>query len=163
MGYFEDKSLSFAFASQNELMSKLVIQLFGFLTLHNSLAPLMLVASDPTVLVLFCGLGFPVACLCCAPEHDRIIAPNEGVFKAPNRGNKILTISFMRLKSTLVANQELSLEEGTGLWPVPMTTILEQDNQIANLKSLTNEITPGTGAILLPWNPSTQIPWARFS
>ena len=33
------------------------IQLFGFLTLRNSLAPLMLVASDPTVLVVFCGIA----------------------------------------------------------------------------------------------------------
>ncbi|KAJ9065589.1 hypothetical protein DSO57_1017855 [Entomophthora muscae] len=30
------------------------IQLFGFLILCNSLAPLVLMASDPTILVLFC-------------------------------------------------------------------------------------------------------------
>ncbi|KAJ9084695.1 hypothetical protein DSO57_1021599 [Entomophthora muscae] len=62
-----------------------------------------------------------------ASQTKGIIAPNGGVIKAPNRGNKIPTISFMGLKSTLVANQEPSLEEGTGLWPNPMTIPLEQD------------------------------------
>ncbi|KAJ9075540.1 hypothetical protein DSO57_1035185 [Entomophthora muscae] len=41
-----------------------------------------------------------------------------------------------------------------------MTTTLEQDNQVANLRSLTNERTPGPGAILLPLN---QNPQARLS
>ncbi|KAJ9055135.1 hypothetical protein DSO57_1007360 [Entomophthora muscae] len=42
-------------------------QLFDFLILRNSLAPLMLVVSDPTICVLFCGS--PVVCLCCTSEH----------------------------------------------------------------------------------------------
>ncbi|KAJ9086313.1 hypothetical protein DSO57_1005303 [Entomophthora muscae] len=65
----------------------------------------------------------------------------------------------MSLKSTLVANQEPSPEEDTGLQHDPMTTTLEQDNQVANLRFLTNERTPGPSAILPPLNPSTQIPW----
>ncbi|KAJ9068881.1 hypothetical protein DSO57_1024204 [Entomophthora muscae] len=92
-----------------------------------------------------------------ASQTKGIIAPNEGVIKAPNGGNKIPNISFMSLKSTLVANQDPSLEEGTGLWPNPMTTTLEQDNQVANSSLLTNERIPGPSAILLPLNPSTQI------
>ncbi|KAJ9061584.1 hypothetical protein DSO57_1019035 [Entomophthora muscae] len=95
-------------------------------------------------------------------QNKGTIAPNEGVIKAPNGGNKITAISFMSLKSKLVSNQEPSLEEGTGLWPGPMTTTLEQDNQVANLRSLTNERTPSLGAILPPWNPSTQIPGPNF-
>ncbi|KAJ9086994.1 hypothetical protein DSO57_1037669 [Entomophthora muscae] len=47
----------------------------------------------------------------------------------------------MGLKSTLVINQEPSPEEGTRLQPNPMTTTLKQDNQVANLISLTNERT----------------------
>ncbi|KAJ9054915.1 hypothetical protein DSO57_1009572 [Entomophthora muscae] len=49
-----------------------------FLTLRNSLAPLMLVASDPTVLPRLVEIihpgphGFPVVCLCHASEHDNI-------------------------------------------------------------------------------------------
>ncbi|KAJ9062900.1 hypothetical protein DSO57_1005702 [Entomophthora muscae] len=93
-----------------------------------------------------------------ASQTKGIIAPNGGVIKAPNGGNKILTIRFMSLKSALVANKEPSPEEGTGLWPDPMTTTLEQDNQVANLRYLTNERTPCLGTILLPLNPSTQIP-----
>ncbi|KAJ9069967.1 hypothetical protein DSO57_1013258 [Entomophthora muscae] len=34
----------------------------------------MLVASDPTVLVVFCG--FPVVCLCRASEHDKHVYPS---------------------------------------------------------------------------------------
>ncbi|KAJ9067141.1 hypothetical protein DSO57_1002627 [Entomophthora muscae] len=64
-------------------------QLFGFLTLRNSLAPLILVVSDPTVHVLFyilwrlslattsrdyssraTSLGFPVVFLCCVSDHN---------------------------------------------------------------------------------------------
>ncbi|KAJ9048186.1 hypothetical protein DSO57_1037563 [Entomophthora muscae] len=42
-----------------------------FLILRNSLSPLMLVASDPTVHVLFYGpQGFPVVTLCCASDHN---------------------------------------------------------------------------------------------
>ncbi|KAJ9081050.1 hypothetical protein DSO57_1018671 [Entomophthora muscae] len=83
-----------------------------------------------------------------ASQTKEIIEPNGGLHE---------------FKSTLVTNQEPSLEEGMGLWPDPMTTTLEQDNQAAKLRSLTNEQTPGPGAILLPWNPSTQIPRARPS
>ncbi|KAJ9076643.1 hypothetical protein DSO57_1024191 [Entomophthora muscae] len=39
-----------------------------------------------------------------ASQTKEIIAPNGGVIKAPNEGNKIPTISFISLKSTLVAN-----------------------------------------------------------
>ncbi|KAJ9077973.1 hypothetical protein DSO57_1011508 [Entomophthora muscae] len=60
-----------------------------------------------------------------------INAPNGGLIKAPIGGNKISTIRFMSLNSTLVANQEPSPEEGTGPQPNPMTTTLEQDNQVA--------------------------------
>ncbi|KAJ9048351.1 hypothetical protein DSO57_1035846 [Entomophthora muscae] len=83
-----------------------------------------------------------------ASQIKGIIAQNGGLIKAPNGSNKILTISFMSLNSTLVANQEPSLEEGMGPQPNPMTTTLEQDNQVANLRSLINERTPSLGAIL---------------
>ncbi|KAJ9069839.1 hypothetical protein DSO57_1014515 [Entomophthora muscae] len=54
------------------------IQLFGFLILRNSLAPLMLAVSDPTVHVLFCGpQGFPVVCLCHASENDTLDHTNK--------------------------------------------------------------------------------------
>ncbi|KAJ9081217.1 hypothetical protein DSO57_1017061 [Entomophthora muscae] len=97
-----------------------------------------------------------------ASQTKGIIAPNEGVIKAPNGGNKIPTISSMSLKSTLVANQETSPEEDMGLWPNPMTTTLEQDDQVANLRFLTNERNPVLGAVLLSLNPSTQIPQAHL-
>ncbi|KAJ9062346.1 hypothetical protein DSO57_1011699 [Entomophthora muscae] len=92
-----------------------------------------------------------------ASQNKGIIAPNGGVIKTPNGGNKILTISFMNLKSTPMANQEPSPERGMGPQPNPMATNLEQDNQVANLISLTNERTPGLVAILPPLNLSTQI------
>ncbi|KAJ9059660.1 hypothetical protein DSO57_1039139 [Entomophthora muscae] len=43
------------FPFKMSLAPKWEIQLFSFLILQNSLAPLILVASDPTVHVLFCG------------------------------------------------------------------------------------------------------------
>ncbi|KAJ9072869.1 hypothetical protein DSO57_1022688 [Entomophthora muscae] len=98
-----------------------------------------------------------------ASQIKGIIAPNKGTVKAPNEGNRILAISFMSLKATPAANQESPPGEGTGLWPDPMATTLEQDNQVANLRSLTNERTPSLGAILPPLNPSTQIPRAHIS
>ncbi|KAJ9062528.1 hypothetical protein DSO57_1009873 [Entomophthora muscae] len=98
-----------------------------------------------------------------ASQTKGIIVPNGGVIKAPNRGEKIPTISFMSLKSILVANQEPSPEEGTGPQPDPMTTILEQDNQDINSRSLTNKKTPILGAIFLPLNQNTQKPQARLS
>ncbi|KAJ9081996.1 hypothetical protein DSO57_1008953 [Entomophthora muscae] len=82
-----------------------------------------------------------------ASQTKGISAPNGGLIKALNGGNKISTISFMSLKSTLVANQETSLGEGTGPRPNPMTTTLEQDNQVANSRSLTNERIPSLSAI----------------
>ncbi|KAJ9063266.1 hypothetical protein DSO57_1001704 [Entomophthora muscae] len=88
------------------------------------------------------------------------IAPNKETIKAPNGGNKIPIISFMSLKATLAANQNSPPGEGTGPRPDPMTTTLEQDNQVANFKFLTSERTPSPSAILPPLNPSTQIPWA---
>ncbi|KAJ9052910.1 hypothetical protein DSO57_1029369, partial [Entomophthora muscae] len=75
-------------------------------------------------------------------------APNGGLTKALNGGNKISTISFMILKSTLATNQEPSSEGGPQ--PNPVTTTLKQYNQVANSRLLTNERTPSPGAILLP-------------
>ncbi|KAJ9086438.1 hypothetical protein DSO57_1004161 [Entomophthora muscae] len=97
-------------------------------------------------------------------EPPQAEAKNDGLngkasqtkeISTPKGGNKTSTISFMSLKSTLVANQEPSPEGGMGLWPGPMTKTIEQDNQVANLRSLTNERTPGPGAILPPLNQST--------
>ncbi|KAJ9072024.1 hypothetical protein DSO57_1031508 [Entomophthora muscae] len=96
-------------------------------------------------------------------QTKEIIAPNGRLITAPNRGTEATTISFMNLKSTPVANQELSPGRGTGLWPNPMTTTLKQVNQVANLIFLTNERTPGMSAILLPLDPSTQFPQACLS
>ncbi|KAJ9078722.1 hypothetical protein DSO57_1003582 [Entomophthora muscae] len=45
----------------------------------------------------------------------------------------------------------------------PMTRTLKQDNQVAKLRFLTNERTPGPSAILSPLNPSTQFPQAYLS
>ncbi|KAJ9068249.1 hypothetical protein DSO57_1030543 [Entomophthora muscae] len=56
-------------------------------------------------------------------------------------------------------NQEQTQERGTGLWPGPMTSTPEQDNQAAKLRFLTNGRTPRPGAILPPLDPSTQFPW----
>ncbi|KAJ9059244.1 hypothetical protein DSO57_1004556 [Entomophthora muscae] len=45
--------------------------IFGFLILRNSLAPLMLVVSDPTDLVVFCGIANHydfLVCVCAAPQ-----------------------------------------------------------------------------------------------
>ncbi|KAJ9077439.1 hypothetical protein DSO57_1016745 [Entomophthora muscae] len=84
-----------------------------------------------------------------ASQTREITAPKEGLIKAPNGGKEIPTISFMSLKSTLVVNQEPSPEEVTGLWPNLMTTPLEQDNQVANYRSLTDERSPKPSAISL--------------
>ncbi|KAJ9061709.1 hypothetical protein DSO57_1017961 [Entomophthora muscae] len=65
--------------------------------------------------------------------------------------------------STSATNQELTQERGTGPQPSPMTTTLEQDNQVANLRFLINERTPGPSAILPPLKPCTQIPRAVTS
>ncbi|KAJ9053682.1 hypothetical protein DSO57_1021861 [Entomophthora muscae] len=55
-------------------------------------------------------------------------AQNKRSIKLPNGGKEIPTISFMSLKSSLVFNQEPSLEETTGQKPSPMTTPQEQKN-----------------------------------
>ncbi|KAJ9071030.1 hypothetical protein DSO57_1001278 [Entomophthora muscae] len=96
-------------------------------------------------------------------KTKEIIAPNGRLITAPNGGTEAATISFMNLKFTLVANQELSQGRGTGLQPSPMTTTLKQDNQVAKLRFLANERTPGPSAILLPLDPSTQFPWVCLS
>ncbi|KAJ9057722.1 hypothetical protein DSO57_1039261 [Entomophthora muscae] len=96
-------------------------------------------------------------------QTKEIIAPNGRLITAPNRGTEAATINFMNFKSTPVANQEPSPERGTGLQPNPMTPTLKQVNQVANLIFLNNERTPGTSAILLPLDPSTQFPWACLS
>ncbi|KAJ9066953.1 hypothetical protein DSO57_1004715 [Entomophthora muscae] len=98
-----------------------------------------------------------------ASQTNRIIATKGEVIKVPNRGNKIPTISFMSLKSTLVANQEPSPETGTGPRPDLVTTTLEQDNQVVNSRFLTNGRTLSLSAILPPLNLSTQIPRAHLS
>ncbi|KAJ9073730.1 hypothetical protein DSO57_1013153 [Entomophthora muscae] len=98
-----------------------------------------------------------------ASQTRAITPPNKGLIKAPNGGDKTPTISFVGLKATPVANQEPSLGRGMGLWPDPMTTTTETENQVANLRSLTNKRTPGPGAILPPLILSTQIPWTHNS
>ncbi|KAJ9055612.1 hypothetical protein DSO57_1002085 [Entomophthora muscae] len=76
----------------------------------------------------------------------------------PNGGNQATTISFMSLKSSPATNQEPTQGRGTGLQPGPMTTMLEQDNQVAKLGVMTNERTPRPSAILLPLDPSPRFP-----
>ncbi|KAJ9074120.1 hypothetical protein DSO57_1009447 [Entomophthora muscae] len=56
-----------------------------------------------------------------ASQTKEIITPDEGVIKAPNRGNKIPTICFMDLENALVANQDVSPEKSTSPGPDPMT------------------------------------------
>ncbi|KAJ9080789.1 hypothetical protein DSO57_1021194 [Entomophthora muscae] len=96
-------------------------------------------------------------------QTKEIIASNERSTTVPNRGTEASTISFMNLKSTPVANQELSPERGTGLRPDPMTTTLKQVNQVANLRFLTNERTSRLYVILLPLDPSTHFPLTCLS
>ncbi|KAJ9053175.1 hypothetical protein DSO57_1026846 [Entomophthora muscae] len=87
-----------------------------------------------------------------------IIAPNGRLITAPNGGTDLATISFMNLKSIPATNQEPTQERVTGPRPSPMTTTLKQDNQVAKSRFLTNEITPGLSAILLPLDPRIQFP-----
>ncbi|KAJ9080473.1 hypothetical protein DSO57_1024634 [Entomophthora muscae] len=96
-------------------------------------------------------------------QTKEIIAPNRRLITVPNGGTEAATISFMDLKSTPVANQELSQERGTGPRPGLMTTTLKQDNQVAKLRFLTNERTPGLSTIFLPLDLSIQFPWACLS
>ncbi|KAJ9069736.1 hypothetical protein DSO57_1015420 [Entomophthora muscae] len=102
--------------------------------------------------------------LCSKTEETKeIIAPNGRLITAPNRGTEAVTISFMNLKSTKVANQEPFPERGTGPQPNPITMALKQVNQVSNLRFLTNERTPGPSAILPPLDPSTHFPQACLS
>ncbi|KAJ9083932.1 hypothetical protein DSO57_1029492 [Entomophthora muscae] len=91
-------------------------------------------------------------------QTKEVIAPNGRLITAPNGGTDLATISFMNLNSTPTTNQEPTQGRGTGLQPGPMTTTLEQDNQVAKLGVTTNERTPGLSAILLPLDPSPQFP-----
>ncbi|KAJ9056729.1 hypothetical protein DSO57_1029994 [Entomophthora muscae] len=95
-------------------------------------------------------------------QTKETIVVNGRLITATNGGTEAATISFMNLKSTSVANQEMSQERGTGLQPGPMNTTLEQDNQVAKSRSLANERTPRLGAILLHLDPSTLFPWPCF-
>ncbi|KAJ9082849.1 M-phase phosphoprotein 8 [Entomophthora muscae] len=96
---------------------------------------------------------------CSETDHTKeIIAPSGMPITAPNEGAKAATISFMSLKSAPATNQEPTQGRGTGLQSGPMTTTLEQDNQVAKLGVLTNERTPRPSTILLPLDPSTQLP-----
>ncbi|KAJ9074203.1 hypothetical protein DSO57_1008731 [Entomophthora muscae] len=110
----------------------------------------------------FSGIKLPQAEAENASSHSKtgqtkeISAPNKQSITAPNEGAEAATISFINLKSTSVVNQELSPGRGTGPRPNLMTTTLEQVNQVANLRFLTNEITPRLSAILLLLDPSTQ-------
>ncbi|KAJ9067299.1 hypothetical protein DSO57_1000880 [Entomophthora muscae] len=87
-----------------------------------------------------------------------MVVPKEEPLKFPNGSRDDAYVNFMSLKPSQVTNQELTQERGTGLWPDPMTTTLEQDNQVAKSRFLTNEITPRQSAILLPLDLSTQCP-----
>ncbi|KAJ9066230.1 hypothetical protein DSO57_1011559 [Entomophthora muscae] len=86
-------------------------------------------------------------------QVKEIIALSEAPIMTPNGGTKATTISFMSLKSTPATNQEPTQGKGTSLQPGPMTTTLEQDNQVAKLGASTNERTPRPSVILLPLDP----------
>ncbi|KAJ9064708.1 hypothetical protein DSO57_1027576 [Entomophthora muscae] len=86
-----------------------------------------------------------------------ITALSEVPITTPNGGDQA-TISFMSLKSSPATNQEPTRGRGTGLQPGLMTSMLEQDNQVAKLGATTNERTPRPSAILLPLDPSPQFP-----
>ncbi|KAJ9052643.1 hypothetical protein DSO57_1032255 [Entomophthora muscae] len=96
-------------------------------------------------------------------QAKEIIALSGVPITTPNGGNQATTISFMILKSTPATNQEPTQGRGTGLQPGPMTTTLEQDNQVSKLGVSTNERTPRPSAIFLPLDPSTQFPWPCLS
>ncbi|KAJ9072911.1 hypothetical protein DSO57_1022240 [Entomophthora muscae] len=96
-------------------------------------------------------------------QAEEIIALSGMQITTPNGGNQATTISFMSLKSSPATNQEPTQGRGTGLQPGPMTTTLEQDNQVAKLGVTTNERTPGPSTILLPLDPSPQFPWPCLS
>ncbi|KAJ9088133.1 hypothetical protein DSO57_1026163 [Entomophthora muscae] len=91
-----------------------------------------------------------------------IVAPKEEPFELPNEGRDGAYVRFMSLKSSQATNQEPTQERGLGLRPSPLTITLKQDNQVAKLRILTNEKTPGPSAILLLSDPSTQFPGPAF-
>ncbi|KAJ9081844.1 hypothetical protein DSO57_1010518 [Entomophthora muscae] len=68
-------------------------------------------------------------------QAKEIIALSGVPIMTPNGGAQATTISFMSLKSTPATNQEPTQGRGTSLQPGPMTTTLEQDNQVAKLES----------------------------
>ncbi|KAJ9088259.1 hypothetical protein DSO57_1024842 [Entomophthora muscae] len=91
-------------------------------------------------------------------QAKEIIAWSGVPIMTPNGGAKAKTISLMSLKSIPAINQEPTQGRGTGLQPGPMTTTLEQDNQVAKLGFSANEKTPRLSTTLLPLDPSTQFP-----
>ncbi|KAJ9054644.1 M-phase phosphoprotein 8 [Entomophthora muscae] len=91
-----------------------------------------------------------------------IVVPKAEPLKLPNEGRDSTYASFMSLKSSQATNQEPTQERGTGPRPGPMTMTLKQDNQVAKLRFLTNERTPGPSTILLLSDPSTQSPRPSF-
>ncbi|KAJ9063990.1 hypothetical protein DSO57_1035075 [Entomophthora muscae] len=93
-----------------------------------------------------------------ADQAKEIIAPSGVPITTPNGGAQATIISFMSLKSTPATNQEPTQGRGTSPQPGPMTTTLEQDNQVAKLGVSINERTPGLSTILLLLDPSTQFP-----
>ncbi|KAJ9069431.1 hypothetical protein DSO57_1018658 [Entomophthora muscae] len=86
-------------------------------------------------------------------QAEEIIALSGMPITTPNGGGQATTISFMSLKSSPATNQEPTQGRGTSPQPGPMTTTLEQDNQVAKLGVTTNERTPRPSAILLPLDP----------
>ncbi|KAJ9081940.1 hypothetical protein DSO57_1009644 [Entomophthora muscae] len=93
----------------------------------------------------------------------RVVAPEEGLLNLPNRGKESPSDNFINLKPSWITNQVQLPEENTGFRPNPMTATQEQDNQVANSRFLTNEQTPGLGAISLPLNMSVQTTWSHIS
>ncbi|KAJ9052890.1 hypothetical protein DSO57_1029590 [Entomophthora muscae] len=91
-----------------------------------------------------------------------IVAPKEEPLELTNEGRDGAYVCFMSLKSSQATNQEPTQERGTGPRPSPMTMTLKQDNQVAKLRFLTNERTPGPSAILLLLDLSTQFPRPSF-
>ncbi|KAJ9083080.1 hypothetical protein DSO57_1038288 [Entomophthora muscae] len=130
----------------------------------DSFGPPGLWTAGPPTCPCFSGIELPQADTknfdqCSKKSQTKeIIAPNEGLITAPNGGTDLATISI-NSNSTPATNQELTQERGMGLQPSPMTSTLKQDNQVAKLRFLINERTPGPSAILLPLDSSTQFPW----
>ncbi|KAJ9085187.1 hypothetical protein DSO57_1016339 [Entomophthora muscae] len=71
-------------------------------------------------------------------QAKEIIALSGVTITTSNGGNQAATISFMSLNSSPATNQEPTQGRGTGPRPGPMTTTLEQDNQVTKLGVMTN-------------------------